>query len=339
MIQQGDEEPSPASEYVHHDQTQSEHLQENRKQVFRGILKSTVVIFLLMTGEFIGGGISNSIAVISDAAHLLVDVLSFGATLIFLTVSDRSPTDQYSFGLKRVEVIGSLLTMNILWIISGIICYESSMRIVSVVNHPNNTVIVDGMVMCVTAIASTVCNLLILFLLHPPKSLGGHGHSHGDVNHANVSAHTLSHMVNSTGMILAGALIWAYPASIWWSVQLADPITSIVVNVAGLLPTIPTIIDCLGILMQKYPHEVSKLELLTKLKGIKGVESLHALHVWELTEGHIIATVHITILPDYDPMTVLKQSQETLHTLGVRYATVQVENQQCGYQIREPQIV
>ena len=88
--------------------------------------------------------------------------------------------------------------------------------------------------------------------------------------------------------------------------------------------------DCVGILLQKYPHEVSETEATAKLSSVAGMESIHSLHVWELTEGCTIATVHVTIHQDHDPMQVLKECQNSLGGLGIKFSTVQVETNTSG---------
>ena len=149
---------------------------------------------LFIAGEVTGGLIANSLAILTDAAHLLSDLASFLISLAALYLSSRSPTSQLSYGFHRAEILGALISVLIIWLITGILVYEAVLRIIS----PQD---VDGKIMFIVAISGLGVNVLMGLVLlqsghghsHGLSGGSGHGHSHGGHQHDDNADHDEKH--------------------------------------------------------------------------------------------------------------------------------------------------
>jgi len=142
------------------------------------LLIVTGISFLFMAGEIVGGYLSGSLAIITDAAHMLSDVAGFMISYFAIYMGSRPSNYQMSFGYHRAEVLGALASIMLIW---GIIIYlfiEAVHRIVD----PEH---IDGEIMLITAVVGLVCNFISIFTLHSFK--GGHDHDHGNENNGKES--------------------------------------------------------------------------------------------------------------------------------------------------------
>lgn len=127
-----------------------------------------VMSVVFIGGEILGGVISHSISVISDATHLITDLVGFIVSFVFLYYSDRASNSKNSFGFHRMEVVGALANLFIIWCIAVFLFYEATMRII------NKEFVEDPKVMLIVAGAGLGINIIMYFVLHT-----GSGHSHG----------------------------------------------------------------------------------------------------------------------------------------------------------------
>ncbi|ETV90263.1 hypothetical protein H310_14918 [Aphanomyces invadans] len=138
------------------------------------------VALLLMAAEFIGGYVAGSLSIMSDAAHMLTDVLSFIISLVALRLSKLPRTATMPYGFQRAEVLGALVSILFLWVVTGILVKESIVRIHNIAANNAEAAedIVDGKTMFIIAAIALVVNVILM------KILGQHGHSHGSHGHA-----------------------------------------------------------------------------------------------------------------------------------------------------------
>ncbi|KAG8464410.1 hypothetical protein KFE25_003473 [Diacronema lutheri] len=139
-----------------------------------------------MTIEIVGGMLAHSLAILTDAAHMLSDVAGFLVSLIALSITSRPPDETFSFGYHRAEVLGALFSIFAVWFMTGILVYEAINRLIT----PQ---VIEGRIMGVTAIAGVVLNLVLM------RVLGEHGHSHGGHSHGGHSHGGHSHGGHSHG--------------------------------------------------------------------------------------------------------------------------------------------
>jgi zinc transporter 2 len=134
----------------------------------RKLIFASILCFCFMIGEIFGGFLANSLAIMTDAAHLLSDLASFLISIFALYLSQRAPTSRLSFGFHRAEILGALVSVIMIWILTGILIYEA-------VNRIRNPEVVDGKLMLIVAGAGLGVNIVMGFVLHQ----SGHSHSHG----------------------------------------------------------------------------------------------------------------------------------------------------------------
>ena len=172
------------------------------------LIRASLICLVFMIAEIIGGYLAGSLAILTDAAHLLSDLVGFSVSLVCLWLARRKATPVLSFGFKRAEVLGALLSVSLIWVVTGFLIVEAIERTSMIISHDPSYEPVNGELMFGVAILGLVCNLIILRVLGHSHSHGGgmHGHSHHGVNeedpavhhdhghsHNNSSSHSHSH--------------------------------------------------------------------------------------------------------------------------------------------------
>ncbi|XP_052249780.1 zinc transporter 2-like [Dreissena polymorpha] len=140
----------------------------------RKLIIACVLSLCFMIAEVLGGILAHSLAIVSDAAHLLTDLASFLISLLAVYLSSRRATKKLSFGWYRAEILGALMSILFLWVVTGVLCYMAVERVI------DRTFEVNATIMLITAACGVAFNLLMGITLH-----GGHGHSHGGHHHSN----------------------------------------------------------------------------------------------------------------------------------------------------------
>ncbi|XP_061166928.1 proton-coupled zinc antiporter SLC30A8-like [Saccostrea echinata] len=140
------------------------------KKARRQLIIASIFCSIFMIGEAVGGALAGSLAIMSDAAHLLTDFASFGISLVAMHLTIKRRTKKLSFGWYRAEIIGALMSILFLWILTGVLVYLGVERII----NPDYTI--DPLIMLITASAGVVINVIMGTTLHQGS---GHNHSHG----------------------------------------------------------------------------------------------------------------------------------------------------------------
>lgn len=162
--------------------TKKHQAEEDNLKARRKLWMVSVLCLLFMILEIIGGLIANSLAIMTDAAHLLSDLASFLISIFALWLATRAPTSRLSFGFHRAEILGALVSVIMIWLLTGVLIYEAIQRI----RVPEK---VDGKIMFFIALSGLGVNLLMGLILHQAGHShshglgGGHGHSHGGASH------------------------------------------------------------------------------------------------------------------------------------------------------------
>lgn len=161
------------------------------KKASNALWLATFLCGIFMTIEIIGGYIAGSLAIMTDAAHLLTDVAGFLISLFALMVADLPPTRQLSFGFGRAEILGALLSVVIIWVLTGILIYEAVARGKKILNGTQETP-VQGKIMFIVAVIGLVFNLVLLKIFEAT----GHGHNHGVQSHSHSMSFAHEHAHN-----------------------------------------------------------------------------------------------------------------------------------------------
>ncbi|KAI9313566.1 cation efflux family-domain-containing protein [Dichotomocladium elegans] len=261
---------------------------------------------LFFTTELVAGYFANSLALMSDAFHLLTDVASFIVALFAIYLAERPPTSKHTFGFHRAEVIAAMVSVFTIWILTTFLVHEAILRLQ---NPPD----IDARLMCITASIGVAVNLVLDV----------------NMNLRAASLHVLGDLIASIGVLLSSIILIFNP-----ELTIVDPICTFIFAAIVLCTTFQLISDSLGILMECVPSHIHLDTISKALNAIPGVVSIHDLHVWSLAPGKTFLTVHIQQqqqqLVDYND--VLIKSQHILtEQLGLSHLTIQIEPQNAQF--------
>ena len=256
------------------------------------------------------GYLTSSLALLSDAGHMLTDVLGVGMALAAIVTARRPAKGNRTFGLYRIEVLAALANAVLLFGIAGYILFEAIGRF----RDPTE---VAGVPMMLTAAAGLVANLIAFALLRPGAN--------ASLNMRGAYLEVLADTIGSVGVLIGGIVTWAFG---WWY---ADPIVAIGVGIFVLPRTVKLARQALRILVQEAPEGVDVQELKSDLATLPSVTEVHDVHVWTLTSGMEVASAHITTSEGADHADVLLAAQRLLKDrYGIDHATLQVEPSECA---------
>ncbi len=267
------------------------------------------LLFLLV--EVAGGLLSNSLALLSDAAHMMTDVLALGISLFAVRMSRRPADARRTYGYARMEAIGAMVNGGLLFVVAGFILWEALGRF----REPQA---VASNAMLVVAVLGLLVNLVSMRLL-----AAGAGES---LNVRGAYMEVWSDMLGSLGVI-AGALLIRFTG---WT--LLDPIIAVLIAL-WVLPRTWALLRAAGqVLMQGVPAGLDIDAVRDAMQAVSGVATVHDLHVWALGSREPILTAHV-LLEDAggDADGVRAQVAAMLHArFGIDHATLQVETRHCG---------
>lgn len=269
-----------------------------------------LILTLVITGsyclvEFAGGIFTNSLALLSDAGHMLSDVAALSLSLFAIRLAQLPPTANKTFGYHRVEILAALVNALLLWGIVALIFLEAFYRFLT---PPP----VKGIGMIAVATVGLGVNLVSLFVLN--RSQGE------SLNVRAAFVHVLADALGSVGAVLAGVLILV---GNWY---IADPLVSVGIGLLILYSSWEIIRDSVDILMQGTPRGMRVEEVEHCLLGIAGVRQVHDLHIWTLTSGRYHLSAHLVICGDNEPHAIIDAAQTRLRErFGISHTTVQVD--------------
>lgn len=286
-------------------------LPEVDKIARRKLIIASILCVIFMIAEVIGGYLSNSLAIASDAAHLLTDFASFMISLFSLYMANRPKTRQMSFGWYRAEVIGALTSVLLIWVVTGILVYMAVQRIMY------KDFEIDAPIMLITSGVGVVVNIIMGCSLHShghSHSSASGGHTHGNdkkKENINVRAafiHVLGDFLQSAGVFVAALVIYFKPHLV-----IVDPIMTFVFSVLVLITTFAIIKDALLVLMEALPKGIDFESVMNILINIEGVKRVHNLRIWALSLDKIAMSAHVAISPGTNPQNVLMVATKNIH--------------------------
>ena len=269
-----------------------------------------------LIAEIIGGLVTNSLALLSDAAHMMTDVIALTVSLIAVRMSRRPADARRTYGYARMEAFGAIINGGLLFVVAGYILWEAVGRF----REPPE---VASTGMLVIAILGLIVNLISMRLLR-----AGSGTS---LNVKGAYLEVWSDMLGSLGVIVA-AIVIRFTGWAW-----VDSLVAVLIGFWVLPRTWILLRESLHVLLEGVPKEIQLAELREALLGIPGVTGLHDLHVWSITSGKISLTSHLV----YDPALVdaealLGTVKALLHDrYEIEHSTLQLETSACA-QAEEP---
>lgn len=290
---------------------------------------SMVFTFAILIAEVVGGFWTGSLALLSDAAHVFMDVFALGLSYLALRLSALPADDRHTYGFHRLEVLAALINGVTLGAIAIEIFSESWKRWF-------NPEPIKSVEMLVIAAIGLVVNLVVAFVL------GGHAHEHDhdhededgakaheeaeDLNVRSAYLHVLGDAISSVGVIVAAALIW------WTGWTWLDPLMSVFIGVLIVVSSWRVLKSSLHILVEGVPEHLSVEKIGQSMAGVDGVLDVHDLHVWSICSGHVALSAHVltadqTITANGGVMAEIKKR---LKKFGIEHTTIQFECEACG---------
>jgi cobalt-zinc-cadmium efflux system protein len=274
--------------------------------------------FIITLAEFIGGIVSGSLSLLSDALHNLNDTASLGISLIARKVSKKEANREKTFGYKRAEIIGAFINLITLVIIALFLIKEGIERFY-------NPQPIDGMVMFIVAIIGLLGNVITAVLLYRS--------SKENINIRSAYVHILSDAFSSVGVIVAGVLIIQY------QLYIIDTILTLIIAGYILWQSYYMLRKTINILMESTPTSIEISEVQQAMAGVSGVLDIHHLHVWRLDEQNILLESHVVI--DENDMTQMESIKSSLKKLlssnfDIHHSTLEFEFEPCDEHAENP---
>lgn len=288
---------------------------ETHKNTRKRLIIVSIICFMFMIAEMVGGILSNSLALATDAAHLLSDLASFMISLLALYLASKPATERMNFGWYRAEIIGALMSIFTIWIVTGALVYEAVERVIY------KEYKIEPLVMLIVAAVGVFANFVMGLAL---KHGDAHMQHRGGAVNINIKAaiiHVVGDFIQSVGVLVAALVIYFKP-----EYKIADPICTFLFSVLVLLTTFGIFTEVIRVLMEGTPKGVDLREIHNIILGIPGVVKVHNLRLWALSLERMALSAHVSIGKGEDPIRVLKQTSEVLITFVKVYElTLQME--------------
>ncbi len=288
------------------------HLPKNNSGTSERNLFITMALnFFITVVQIIGGIISGSLSLISDALHNFSDGIAIIITYIAMKLSKRPKTPKYTFGLKRAEIIAAVINASTLIIIGFFLIREAIERFY-------NPTTIQGSLMLLVAFIGLIPNIIGALLL-----------KQGSQNNLNIRAayyHLLSDAVSSVAIIIGAVFIIFY--KIYW----IDPLLTILIALYILKETYKIVKESIDILMMSNAEEIDLNEIKTLTEKIPGVQNIHHIHIWKLNdnETHFEAHIDVEDMAVSQTADIQKMIEEFLHEkFEVNHTTLQFECDKC----------
>jgi cobalt-zinc-cadmium efflux system protein len=275
-------------------------------------LKITLVLVLvIMAVEVAGGLLSHSLALLSDAGHMLTDALALGLGVLAMNLARRPATPTRTYGYHRAEIMAALTNGTVLILVSVYIFYQAYRRF-------STLPAVKSPLMVAVAVLGLIANIIAMFLLR-----------RGSRRSINIRAafwHIIGDTMSSVGVIIAGAIIYFTG---WY---IADPILAVIIGIVILWGAVSIVREASDILLESVPAHVDMESLTTSVKAVPGVEDLHDVHVWTITSGIYAMSAHLkiadqTVSQSGDILT--KVNQVLADNFNITHTTLQLECESC----------
>ena len=288
------------------------HLEHQKKQ---SASKKALWITLLLTAffaivEMVGGLLSNSLALLSDSAHMISDVLALGLSMVAIYLASRAPNSRYTFGYLRFEIIASFLNGLALCIIAVGIFIEGIRRFI-------NPEPIDLKLMLLIASIGLAVNLILTLVLSRSVK------KEDNLNVKSALWHFIGDLISSIGVIVSAVIIY-FTGLLWF-----DPLISLVIGAIIFTGGAKIVREAYYILMEAVPKSFDLEAIRADISAVEGVEDVHEMHLWAVSSGHYSLTTHVFINENIQPFCVLLAINEVMSSrYGIDHTTIQMEHAQ-----------
>lgn len=264
------------------------------------------LILVYMTGEVVIGVLAQSLALISDAAHMMTDAFAIVLALIAMRIAARPPKGGYTYGLRRAEILSAQLNGLTLLLLAAFFVFEGVQRLIS---PPE----VEGELVFWTSLAGIAVNLVATWLISKANR--------SSLNIEGAFQHILNDLYAFISTAIAGLLVWTA------GFHRADAIGSLVVAALMLKSGYGLLRDAGRVLMEAAPAGIDPSELGARLAERPCVEEVHDLHVWEVGSGYPALSAHVLVDADGDCHAVRRDLQDVLRgEYGITHTTLEVDH-------------
>lgn len=269
----------------------------------------TLVLTLFFTiVEIIGGIASNSLALLSDSAHMISDVFALGLSMVAIYMATRQPNARFTFGYLRFEIIASLLNGLALAIIAIGIFIEGIKRMIT----PQD---IHFQTMIVIASIGLVVNIVLTIILSRSMK------EEDNLNVQSALWHFIGDLLSSIGVIVSAALIY------FTGLRFFDPLISMVIGAIIFTGGAKIVRASYLIMMETVPEKFDLDEIRSEIAKVEGVEDVHEMHLWSVTTDHYSLTAHVFVNEHIQPFCVILAINETLKSkYGIEHTTIQIEH-------------
>ncbi len=283
------------------------HVKEQNKS--KKTLWITLILTLFFTiMEIAGGLLSNSLALLSDSAHMVSDVLSLGLSMTAIYMATWKPNKKFTFGFLRFEIIASFINGLALAAIAIGIFFEGIKRMI----NPKE---VDLKLMLIIATIGLIVNIVLTIVLSRSTK------EEENLNIKSALWHFIGDLLSSVGIIISATLMYFTDFNFW------DPLISMIIGGIIFTGGAKIIRESYFILMESVPQQFDIDLIRHDIKTVEGVEDVHEMHLWAVTTNHYSLTAHIFILENSQHLCAITSINKLLkEKYGIEHITIQVEN-------------
>lgn len=279
------------------------------KNLEKALQLSFIFTSTFLVIELILAWYSQSLALLSDALHMLTDVVALGISMFAVRFAKTPADHNHTFGHQRIEVLSGLINSILLFVIAIFMVYQGANRFF-------NPVAINTNALAITAFAGLLINLICVQLL-----------KHHIQNIAVKSAYNeaLADLMSSAALCITSFIM------LWFKIDILDSLIAIAIGIWALPRSYRLLKECVHILMEGAPTHIKIEEIAEKLLSVEGVFNVHDIHVWTLTQEHISLTAHLVHDKDIESARVIENAQIVLRAMGIVHTTFQCEWQACDH--------
>jgi cobalt-zinc-cadmium efflux system protein len=285
---------------------------DNNNHSKSDIIKLKIILLIIsayIVVEILAGILTNSLALLSDAGHMLTDAAGIGFSLFAITfASKKALTPQKTYGFYRLEILAALTNSIIILLFSFYIIYEAYLRLVVAGQQKE----IQGVTVLIVAVVGLIVNLIGMKVLH--------GHAKDNLNMEGAYLEVLKDVLGSCAVIVAGLII------IFTEFYIIDPIISIGLALFIWPRTWSLLKRSINILMEGLPPNISYEDVKKSILEIQGVTGVFDLHIWKITSGFDALTAHVVIYDVSKSQNILKEIFSMLEKkFNITHTTIQIE--------------
>jgi len=277
----------------------------------KDLLIALSITLLMMIAEVIGGLLSNSLALLSDAGHMLTDNFALLLSFFAMKFATMPATEKRTFGFYRLEILAALINGIILVVISLYIIYQAYLRMI----NPQR---VEAMLMLIVAVIGLAANIIGAIVLMK--------HSHSNLNIRGAYLHIVGDALSSVGVVVGGVII------LYTGWYLIDPILSILISFVIIYGAWTLVKESVSILLESVPSHIDIETVATAIGKVRGVREAYHIHVWTITSGVHAMSAHVLIDDQ-----LVSRSKDLINDIGtllaekfnILHSTIQLECERC----------